>query len=122
LIKPSPAGLLTEEANMIKAIVILMMAMSLHALGHAAEAPEDGKEAATPSVPQRQNDPTVGRDAAPATPALPVQPGAVNPANGQYYPPTGNGDVINPATGERYIGTPGGYINPNTGEFMPKIR
>ena len=113
---------MTQEANMMKALVILTMAMSLQALAHAAETSEEGKEAAAPSVPQRQNDPTVGKDAAPATSALPVQPGAVNPANGQYYPPTGNGDVINPATGERYIGTPGGYINPNTGEFMPRIR
>ena len=107
---------------MIKAIVILTMAVSLQSLAHAAETSVEEREASKPSVPQRHDDPTVGRDAAPAAPGLPVQPGAVNPANGQYYPPTGNGDVINPATGERYIGTPGGYINPNTGEFMPKIR
>ena len=109
---------------MIKAIVILTMAVSLQSLAHAAETPGENKEveAAKPFVSQRHGDPTVGSDAAPATPGLPVQPGAVNPANGQYYPPTGNGDVINPATGERYIGTPGGYINPNTGEFMPRIR
>ena len=48
--------------------------------------------------------------------------GAINPATGQYYPPAGNGDVINPATGERYLGVPGGYVNPNTGELMPRIR
>lgn len=51
-----------------------------------------------------------------------AETGAINPANGQYYPPAGNGDVINPATGERYLGTPGGYVNPNTGELMPRIR
>jgi hypothetical protein len=60
-------------------------------------------------------------------PRLPPSPeraetGAINPANGQYYPPAGNGDVINPATGERYLGIPGGYVNPNTGELMPRIR
>jgi hypothetical protein len=48
--------------------------------------------------------------------------GAINPATGQYYPPAGNGDVINPSTGERYLGIPGGYVNPNTGELMPRIR
>jgi len=51
-----------------------------------------------------------------------AETGAINPANGQYYPPAGNGDVINPATGERYLGIPGGYVNPNTGELMPRIR
>lgn len=51
-----------------------------------------------------------------------AETGAINPANGQYYPPAGNGDVINPATGERYLGVPGGYVNPNTGELMPRIR
>jgi len=51
-----------------------------------------------------------------------AETGAINPATGQYYPPTGNGDVINPSTGERYLGVPGGYVNPNTGELMPRIR
>lgn len=51
-----------------------------------------------------------------------AETGAINPASGQYYPPAGNGDVINPATGERYLGVPGGYVNPNTGELMPRIR
>ena len=61
---------------------------------------------------------------APLPPAPPerAESGAINPATGQYYPPAGNGDVINPATGERYLGVPGGYVNPNTGELMPRIR
>ena len=106
---------------MKKRNLILLLATACHGLGHAT-APGVADESEKPSQAQRQNDPTVGKDTAPTTPATPAQPGAVNPANGQYYPPAGNGDVINPATGERYIGTPGGYINPNTGEFMPRIR
>jgi len=69
-----------------------------------------------------QEDPTVGKDAPKPAVPLPEQQGAINPMNGQYYPPTGSGDVINPATGERYPGVSGGYVNPNTGEFIPKIR
>jgi hypothetical protein len=107
---------------MKKRSLILLLAIACHGLGHAAATPGVADEPEKPSQTQKQNDPTVGNDTAPATPAVPAQPGAVNPANGQYYPPAGNGDVINPATGERYIGTPGGYINPNTGEFMPRIR
>ena len=34
----------------------------------------------------------------------------------------GQAAAINPAAGERYIGTPGAYINPTNGEFMLKIR
>jgi hypothetical protein len=78
------------------------------------------RESATQAT--EHDDPTVGKDAAPSGLLPPPQPGAINPANGQFYPPAGNGDVINPATGERYLGLPGGYINPNTGEFMPKVR
>lgn len=78
------------------------------------------RDAATQAT--EHDDPTVGKDAAQPGPVRPAQPGAINPANGQYYAPAGNGDVINPATGERYLGIPGGYFNPNTGEFMPKVR
>ena len=100
----------------------LLLAIAGHGLGHAAEPTvEAGESAGQPQV-QTQPHPTAGKNDTPAARDMPVQPGAVNPANGQYYPPAGNGDVINPATGERYIGTSGGYINPNTGEFMPKIR
>lgn len=115
---------------MKKQWLILLLTTACHGLGYAATPAVEGGEPARPSraepqaEPQaeRQADPTVGKDNAPAAPVMPPQPGAVNPANGQYFPPAGNGDVINPATGERYIGTSGGYINPNTGEFMPKIR
>ena len=106
----------------MKKSILILLASAIHVLGHAASPPEDTGESEASSQVQRQKDPSVGKDAPPPTPGVPAQPGAINPANGQYYPPAGNGDVINPATGERYIGTPGGYINPNTGEFMPKIR
>lgn len=107
---------------MRKRSLILLLAYACQGLSHAAAPPESADESLQPPRVRQQKDPTVDRDAAPSTSAMPAQPGAVNPANGQYYPPAGNGDVINPATGERYIGTPGGYLNPNTGEFMPKIR
>jgi hypothetical protein len=99
--------------------LIFLFAITLHGLGQSATPGDDSVEPREPSREQRRPDPTVGKESAPG---MPAQSGAVNPANGQYYPPAGNGDVINPATGERYIGTSGGYINPNTGEFMPKIR
>jgi hypothetical protein len=105
-----------------KPALILLLALTCHGPGHAATPVENAEAPTTPAPAQRQRDPTVGRDSTASTPSTPEQPGAINPANGQYYPPTGNGDVINPATGERYIGTPGGYINPKNGEFMPKIR
>ena len=109
---------------MKKPALILLLVLAFHGPGQAAT-PVENAGATVPTTPapaQRQRDPTVGRDSAASAPSAPEQPGAINPANGQYYPPTGNGDVINPATGERYIGTPGGYINPKNGEFMPKIR
>lgn len=106
---------------MNKTALTLLLATLCHHPGHAATTAENAEDVAVPRV-QRQRDPTVDRDNAASTPSMPAQAGAINPANGQYYPPTGNGDVINPATGERYIGTPGGYINPNNGQFMPKIR
>ena len=106
----------------MKKTVLILLASAIHGLGHAASPPEDAGESGASTQVQRQKDPSVGKDPPPPAPGVPAQPGAVNPATGQYYPPAGNGDVINPATGERYIGTPGGYINPNTGEFMPKIR
>lgn len=102
--------------------LIFFLAMTLQSLAQAATPSEDSAETPEHSDVQRRPDPTAGKESAPAAPGAPVQSGAVNPANGQYYPPAGNGDVINPATGERYIGTSGGYVNPNTGEFMPKIR
>lgn len=101
--------------------LILLLATAWHWPVQAATPAEAGKHEGHSTV-QKQRDPTAGNDAVPASRTLPAQPGAINPANGQYYPPAGNGDVINPATGERYIGTPGGYINPNTGEFMPGVR
>jgi hypothetical protein len=104
-----------------KTALMLLLATLCPHLGHATTTAEKAEEAAATPRVQRQRDPTVGRDNAAPTPTTPAQAGAINPANGQYYPPTGNGDVINPATGERYIGTPGGYINPNNGQFMPKI-
>jgi hypothetical protein len=105
-----------------KTVLILLLASVCVAPVHAATPVENAGEPAASAPGQRQRDPTVGRDSAASTPSAPAQAGAINPANGQYYPPTGNGDVINPATGERYIGTPGGYINPSNGQFMPKIR
>ena len=106
---------------MNKIALILLLATLCPHPGHTATTAENAEEAAPPAPVQRQRDPTVGRDNAASTQSTSAQPGAINPANGQYYPPTGNGDVINPATGERYIGTPGGYINPNNGQFMPKV-
>ena len=97
-----------------------LLVAALCAQAYAA-GPPSRQEREKASQATEHEDPTVGRDAASAPP-VPPQPGAINPATGQYYPPTGNGDVINPATGERYLGVPGGYVNPNTGEFMPKIR
>lgn len=107
---------------MKKQCLILLLTTACHGLAYAANPAVESGETANPLQAERQADPTVGKDNVPAAPPMPSQPGAVNPANGQYFPPAGNGDVINPATGERYIGTSGGYINPNTGEFMPKIR
>jgi hypothetical protein len=104
-----------------KIAAILLLASACVSPGRAATPVENTGEAAASGPVQRQRDPTVGRDNTASTPSTPAQAGAINPANGQYYPPTGNGDVINPATGERYIGTPGGYINPNNGQFMPKV-
>ena len=103
-------------------LIIMLLAMASGGPAHAADAPGEAGDAAKTEQVQRRRDPTVGIPPPAPGAAMPVQPGAINPANGQYYPPTGNGDVINPVTGERYIGTPGGYLNPNTGEFMPKIR
>lgn len=107
---------------MKKQCLILFLATACQGLAYAATPDAETAEPARPSKAERRPDPTVGKDNLPAPAGMPSQPGAVNPANGQYFPPAGNGDVINPATGERYIGTSGGYINPNTGEFMPKIR
>ena len=107
---------------MNKIAAILLLASVGVSPGRAATSMENAGEPAASAPVQRQRDPTVGRDSAASTPSAPAQAGAINPANGQYYPPTGSGDVINPATGERYIGTPGGYINPNNGQFIPKIR
>ena len=118
----SLATLQPVETILRKRSLILLLAYACHGLAHAAAPPENADASVKPSKVQRQEDPTVGQETPPSTSATPAQPGAVNPANGAYYPPAGNGDVINPATGERYIGTPGGYITPNTGEFMPKIR
>jgi len=106
---------------MNKRYLIFVLAMVLQGPGHAAGAPEAGAEAPDPSSARVQPDPTAGKLPTPATSGMPAQSGTINPANGQYYPPAGNGDVINPATGERYIGTPGGYIDPNTGQLLPKI-
>jgi hypothetical protein len=69
-----------------------------------------------------QENRAANKDAAEPAVESSEQRGVINPMNGQYYPPTGNGDVINPATGERYPGVPGGYINPNTGEFLRKTQ
>nr|WP_314623617.1 hypothetical protein [uncultured Noviherbaspirillum sp.] len=102
--------------------LILLLAAACHGQAHAEAASAVGNDPGTAAVAGTQRDPTVGKDTKTPLPATTTQPGAINPATGQYYPPTGNGDVINPATGERYIGTPGGFINPNTGEFMPRIR
>lgn len=83
---------------------------------------------AEPAVPAPQNRHQAderelrGRFSRPVPSPERADTGAINPATGQYYPPAGNGDVINPATGERYLGTPGGFVNPNTGELMPRIR
>ena len=91
-----------------------------------AQANQSGAEQAAPPPQNRHQ--ADERERQGRFPRLPppsqerAETGAINPANGQYYPPAGNGDVINPATGERYLGTPGGYVNPNTGELMPRIR
>lgn len=106
------------------------MKIACHAMLLVAALCTQAHSAGPPSREEREKagqateheDPTVGKNAATPAASTPPQPGAINPATGQYYPPTGNGDVINPATGERYLGIPGGYVNPNTGEFMPKIR
>lgn len=117
LARPKPKG-----NSLRKRSLILLLAAASHGQAHAEAAPMPGADPGKAAVVETQRDPTVGRDTKTPVPATPTQPGAINPATGQYYPPTGNGDVINPATGERYLGTPGGYINPNTGEFMPRIR
>jgi hypothetical protein len=105
-----------------KTALILLLASVCAGPGYAATPVENAGEPTASAPVQKQRDPTAGRDSAASAPSAPAQAGAINPATGQYYPPTGNGDVINPATGERYIGTPGGYINPGNGQFMPKIR
>jgi len=89
---------------------------------HADAPGRDDERQEQPTQTDHQDDPSVGKDAAKRVAPLPEQEGAINPKNGEYYPPTGNGDVINPATGERYPGVTGGYVNPNTGEFIPKTR
>lgn len=101
--------------------LIFALAMTLQGPSQATGTTEANTEPSDPATTRTRPDPGAGKEATPATTGMPAQSGTVNPANGQYYPPAGNGDVINPATGERYIGTPGGYINPNTGQFMPKI-
>lgn len=106
---------------MKKRTLIFVLAMTLQGPSQATGTPEASAEPSDPSGTRVRPDPGVGKEAKPNTTGMPAQSGTVNPANGQYYPPAGNGDVINPATGERYIGTPGGYINPNNGQFMPKI-
>jgi hypothetical protein len=80
------------------------------------EQQEQGDDQETPAA----NKDAAEKDAAEPAAKAQEQRGAINPMTGEYYPPTGNGDVINPATGERYPGVPGGYINPNTGEFFRK--
>jgi hypothetical protein len=117
LARPKPKGNSLRNRSLI-----LSLAAVCHGLAQAEAAPMVDNDPGKAAIVETQRDPTVGRDTKTPLPATPIQPGAINPATGQYYPPTGNGDVINPATGERYIGTPGGFINPNTGEFMPRIR
>lgn len=106
----------------MKTLCCIMLLIAMLCSQADAAGPPSRQEREKASQATEHEDPTVGRDAASPMPPTPPQPGAINPATGQYYPPTGNGDVINPATGERYLGIPGGYVNPNTGEFMPKIR
>jgi len=103
--------------------VLLCACFSTAAL---AQANQSDAELAAPAPQNRhQADERELQGSVPKPPPRPPErpeSGAVNPSNGQYYPPAGNGDVINPSTGERYIGVPGGYVNPNTGELMPRIR
>jgi hypothetical protein len=107
--------------NMRKHYLATFLLAAAFSQSHAASTQDRAeREKAAPAT--EAEDPTVGSKDAGMRPQSVPQAGAVNPANGQYYPPTSTGDVINPATGERYLGVPGGYINPNTGEFMPKIR
>ena len=100
--------------------VLLCACFSTAAL---AQANQSDAEVAAPAPQNRhQADERELQGSVPRPPPRAPESGAVNPSNGQYYPPAGNGDVINPSTGERYIGVPGGYVNPNTGELMPRIR
>ena len=96
------------------------------AAGAGAQSPAGDMRAASPQQEQASEADARARRADTTAPMPRPEPrqesGAVNPASGQYYPPAGNGDVINPATGERYLGVPGGYVNPNTGELVPRIR
>jgi hypothetical protein len=100
------------------AILLLTLACGL---SDAADSQADQAQE-NPRAPTELTDPTAGRPGVRPAPNAAPQTGAIDPASGQYYPPTGNGDVINPATGERYIGIPGGYLHPRTGEILPTIR
>lgn len=114
---------------MMKKIVPALLPLLLCAPGHAQVSRDSGDEA-PPAVSAPQNRHQADERERQGRPGeLPrlapperAESGAINPATGQYYPPAGNGDVINPSTGERYLGIPGGYVNPNTGELMPRIR
>lgn len=111
---------------MKKFLPALLCACCCTAAQAQAQANQPGAEQASPAPQNRHQ--ADERERQGRFPRLPpssperADTGAINPANGQYYPPAGNGDVINPATGERYLGIPGGYVNPNTGELMPRIR
>lgn len=111
---------------MKKFLPALLYACCCTAAQAQAQANQPGAEQASPAPQNRHQ--ADERERQGRFPRLPpssperADTGAINPANGQYYPPAGNGDVINPATGERYLGIPGGYVNPNTGELMPRIR
>jgi hypothetical protein len=104
----------------LRVAAVLLVASCSFAYADALPSHPDTQRREQQEQVDDQENRAAAKDAAePAAPAR-EQRGAINPMNGQYYPPTGNGDVINPATGERYPGVPGGYINPNTGEFFRK--
>ena len=111
---------------MMKKILPALLSAFFCAAALAQASQPDGEP--VPPAPQNRHQ-ADERERQGSFPSLPprsaperAESGAINPATGQYYPPAGNGDVINPATGERYLGIPGGYVNPNTGELMPRIR
>ena len=53
-------------------------------------------------------------------PDVPPRKPAINPATGSIVQPTSPGVAVDPRTGRLLHETPNGYIDPRTGQFVPK--